>query len=93
MLSSLPKAGLLNSKFVGSRVAVGSGILVGVEVTVGGKGVWVGGSWVSVGRGSEVEACTMAVGWLLADIQLVMLSTISAAKANRIYLRNIPCPP
>lgn len=54
MGSSIPKAGLLNSKTVGSNVAVGSGTAVGEEVAVGGNVVSVGAMGVAVG-GNDVS--------------------------------------
>lgn len=63
MVSSIPKAGLLNSKIVGSNVAVGSDTAVEGAVDVGGNGVSAGGMGVAVGgNGVSVGGMGVAAG-------------------------------
>jgi hypothetical protein len=96
----MPNAGLLNSKAVGSRVAVGSGVRVSVRVGValGGNGVSVGGRGVSVGsKGVVVGSGGVAVGWEVMVCEILVAvggagatvhpaapTAISAASMRRI---------
>ena len=91
MGSSIPKAGLLNSKAVGSRVAVGSGSGVSVGggngVSVDGMGVSVGGSGVADGSAVVADGIGVGVGCAFVDLQPAMPGVMSVNVTSRNNMR------
>ena len=84
IFSSMPKAGLRNSKTEGFRVSIGAG--VGVDVAVGGNGVGGGASCVWVADGGTAEGgCDVGIGDLVEEHPTVT-RTISVARKDFFQL-------